>query len=287
MVICITKGKRFLYLCLVLVVLLAGVCTYATVKASTDEKEINVPIFMYHSILKDPARSGKFVVTPATLENDMIYLKEHGYETIFVSDLIHYVYDNVPLPKKPVILTFDDGHYNNTTYLFPLLEQYDMKAVISVVGSYTEQFSKEDSHNPNYSYLTWEDIKELEQSGRVEIANHTYNLHEKSNRKGCNILPEEKADDYQTKLKNDLEKLQVALKEKSEITSPVTFTYPFGYICPQSQKPIEETGFLASLSCYEKINRISKNKNCLYALGRFNRPEGISTEEFVKKIKLP
>ncbi len=287
MIICITKGKRFLVLLLVFIVLFVGVCTYATVKASADEKEIAVPILMYHSILKDPGRSGKYVVTPDTLENDMKYLREHGYVTVFVRDLVNYVYYDVPLPKKPVILTFDDGHYNNITYLLPLLQKYDMKAVISVVGSYTEQFSKADGHNPNYSYLTWEDIKELEESGRIEIANHTYHLHEKSSRKGCNIISGESTEGYQVELKRDLEELQVTLKDKSEISPPITFTYPFGYICPQSQKPIEETGFLASLSCYERINRISKNKNCLYTLGRFNRPEGISTEEFMKKNKLP
>ena len=32
---------------------------------------IKVPILMYHSILKDPARSGKFVITPAELEDDL------------------------------------------------------------------------------------------------------------------------------------------------------------------------------------------------------------------------
>lgn len=287
MIICITKGKRFISLCLVLVMIVIGIFTYATVKASADEKEISVPIIMYHSVLQDPNRSGKFVVTPTTLENDMVYLKKNGYETVFVRDLIEYVYNDTPLPKKPVILTFDDGHYNNITYLLPLLEKYDMNAVISVVGSYTEQFSKEDSHNPNYSYLTWEDIRELEQSGRIEIANHTYHLHEKSNRKGCNIMSGEEIEDYQENLKQDLETLQAALKEKSNISQPITFTYPFGYICPESQNPIEKTGFLASLSCYERINQISKNKNCLYTLGRFNRPEGISTDEFMKKIKLP
>ena len=120
----------------------------------------------------------------------------------------------------------------------------------------------------------------------VGSGDDTYHLHEKSNRKGCNILDGETTVDYQNKLKTDLEQLQMKLKEKSQIDAPVTFTYPFGYICPEAQKPIEEIGFLASLSCYERINRISKNKGCLYSLGRFNRPEGISTEEFMKKITI-
>lgn len=287
MIICVTKGKQLISCFFIFMMLFTGICSYAMVRANDEEQEISVPILMYHSILKDPNRSGKYVVTPTTLENDMIYLKEHGYETVLAKDLIAYVYDDKPLPKKPIVLTFDDGHFNNMVYLLPLLEKYQMKAVISVVGNYTEQFSQSDGHNPNYSYLTWEDIKKIEDSGRIEIANHTYHLHEKSSRKGCSILEGEAVEEYRNHLKKDLEKLQVALKEKADIQSSVTFTYPFGYICPESQKTVEEIGFLASLSCYERINQISKNKGCLYSLGRFNRPEGISTEEYMKKIKLP
>lgn len=287
MIICITKGKQLLSCFLIVTIVITGIFTYATAKSNTDEKEITVPILMYHSILKDTNRSGKYVVTPQTLENDMIYLRNNGYETILVKDLIAYVYEDIPLPKKPVVLTFDDGHYNNLVYLLPLLEKYQMKAVISVVGSYTEQYSDSDSHNPNYSYLTWEDIKALEDSQQIEIANHTYHYHEKSNRKGCNILESESKEEYQKNLLADLEKLQIKLQENSGIVLPVTFTYPFGYICPESQDAIEKAGFLASLSCYERINRITKNRDCLYTLGRYNRPSGISTEEFMKKIKLP
>lgn len=287
MMICITKGKQLISCFLVFMILLIGIYAYASVKANSELDEISVPILMYHSILKDPQRSGKYVITPETLENDMIYLKQHGYETVLIKDLIAYVHQNIPLPDKPIVLTFDDGHYNNITYLLPLLEKHQMKAVISVVGSYTEQFSKSDSHNPNYSYLTWEDISQLETGGKIEIANHTYHFHEKTSRKGCNITEGEPTIEYQQILKNDLEKLQDALKEHSDIKPPVTFTYPFGYICPESQKSVEEAGFLASLSCYEKNNMISKNKGCLYALGRYNRPEGISTQEFMKKIELP
>lgn len=287
MLICVTKGRQLIGCCLLVIFLLTGVFAYATVKANVDEKEITIPILMYHSVLKDPKQSGKYVVTPSTLENDMIYLKNHGYETVFISDLIRYVYEDIALPEKPVVLTFDDGHYNNMFYVLPLLQKYQMKAVISVVGSYTEQFSKADSHNANYSYLTWEDIKVLEESGRVEIANHTYGLHDKSGRKGCSIMHGESVSEYQMNLKADLQKLQEALKKQAAIKPPVTFTYPFGYICEESYEIIKKSGFLASLSCYERMNHISKNKETLYSLGRFNRPEGILTEEFMKKIKLP
>ncbi len=282
MFLCITNSKR--WLCILLAVIFLPVGFYGF--ARNDEDEIPIPILMYHSVLKDESKAGKYIVTPKTLENDFIYLKENHYSTITVNDLIAYVYEGIPLPKKPIILTFDDGHYNNMVYLLPLLEKYEMKAVISVVGSYIEEFSKKDSHNPNYSYLTWEDVKQLHNSGRIEFANHTYNMHESSDRKGCAIKKGENKEEYQKILKDDLTLLQNELQKNSNIPAPLTFTYPFGFICKESQTVLEDSGILASLSCYEKVSKISKAPSSLYCLGRFNRPNDISTEKFMKKIKL-
>ena len=91
------------------------------VLAPAGEEGIVLPIIMYHSILRDNARTGQYVITPARLEQDMLYLRERGYTTVGVNDLIEYVYNGVPLPEKPVMLTFDDAYYNNLTYLEPLL----------------------------------------------------------------------------------------------------------------------------------------------------------------------
>lgn len=64
---------------------------------------------MYHSVLKDQKMDGKYVVSPTEFENDLIYLKEHGYTTIFLQELVDYVYSGAALPEKPVVITFDDG----------------------------------------------------------------------------------------------------------------------------------------------------------------------------------
>ena len=166
-------SKILLFLTLLVTLLTVGI----SIVIATSEDYIDVPIIMYHSILKDPSRSNKYTVTPAVLEEDLKYIKDKGYTTVTIADLISYVYDDSPLPEKPIVLTFDDGHYNNYGYLFPLLEKYDMKAVISIVGSYTDKFTETDEANLNYSYLRWKDIKELMDTGRIEFQNHTYNLH--------------------------------------------------------------------------------------------------------------
>lgn len=273
-------SKILLFLTLLVTLLTVGI----SIVIANSEDYIEVPIIMYHSILKDPSRSNKYTVTPTVLEEDLKYIKDKGYTTVTITDLISYVYDNKPLPEKPIVLTFDDGHYNNYGYLFPLLEKYDMKAVISIVGSYTDKFTKTDEANLNYSYLRWKDIKELMDTGRIEFQNHTYNLHSNTGKRiGTKKIKGETDEHYKNVLEEDILKLQQEFKENTNYI-PQCFTYPFGGISNASLDIIKELGFKASLSCEQGINKLTKNPNSLYLLKRYNRPSYISTYNFFQKI---
>ena len=273
-------SKILLFLTLLVTLLTVGI----SIVIATSEDYIDVPIIMYHSILKDPSRSNKYTVTPAVLEEDLKYIKDKSYTTVTIADLISYVYDDSPLPEKPIVLTFDDGHYNNYGYLFPLLEKYDMKAVISIVGSYTDKFTETDEANLNYSYLRWKDIKELMDTGRIEFQNHTYNLHSNTGKRiGTKKIKGETDEHYKSILKDDILKLQQEFEENTNYT-PKCFTYPFGGISNASLDIIKELGFKASLSCEQGINKLTKNPNSLYLLKRYNRPSYISTYNFFQKI---
>ena len=273
-------SKILLFSALLVTLLTVGI----SIVLATSEDYIEVPIIMYHSILKDSSRSNKYTVTPTVLEEDLKYIKDKGYTTVTITDLISYVYDNKPLPEKPIVLTFDDGHYNNYGYLFPLLEKYDMKAVISIVGSYTDKFTETDEANLNYSYLRWKDIKELMDTGRIEFQNHTYNLHSNTGKRiGTKKIKGETDEHYKNVLEEDILKLQQEFKENTNYI-PQCFTYPFGGISNASLDIIKELGFKASLSCEQGINKLTKNPNSLYLLKRYNRPSYISTYNFFQKI---
>lgn len=246
-------------------------------------KGIFLPVIMYHSVLKDESRSGEFVVTPDNLESDFRYLSEHGYTAVLPEDLVEYVYEGVPLPENPVMITFDDGHLNNMTYALPLLEKYNMKALISVVGSFSETYSGIDDHNPAYAYCTWEDIRVLSDSPYVEIGNHTYDMHRTDVRKGCQKLRTESDEEYSRILNEDIGRLQQLLAENSGCT-PTAFAYPFGYLSKESVPALQEMGFKVTLNCCERPNYITKSPNTLYGLNRYNRPNGVSTEKFMGKI---
>ena len=261
-----------------------------TKTGSITEDGIPVPIIMYHSILKKSPEMGKYVITPTEFENDLKYLKNHDYSTINMTDLINYVYNDGELPSKPVIITFDDGNLNNYIYGKPLLQKYQMKAVISIVGKYSEQFSSTYSStspptsNPDYAYASWEQVKEMSDSGYFEIQNHTYNLHSTKKRNGIKRMKGEPLEVYSNILTSDIGMLQDKLTEVTGIR-PNTFTYPFGSISKESKEILKNLGFKATLSCAEGVNIINKNKeDVLFRLKRNNRPHGVSSANFFKKI---
>lgn len=292
---CIRLKKFALLLAGLLVLLLGGTILtakgfeQAAVAADASEtdpskEKIFVPAVMYHSLLKDPDRAGDYVISPEVFEADMRYLSENGYKTVFASDLADFVEKGVPLPEKPVLVTFDDGYLNVMTYAYPYMKENGLKGVMNVVGTYTDLSTEQDEHNPAYSSLTWEEISELAVSGVFEIGNHTYNMHSMTARKGCKKLYGESYEDYRKILFDDIAMLQGLLADKSGIT-PVTFAYPFGFVSEDSVGILGDMGFKVLLTCNEKPNFISRgDTECLLSINRYNRPAGVSTEEFMEKL---
>ncbi len=242
-----------------------------------------VPIIMYHNIMKSNTKSSKFIVTKNQLEEDLEFLKNNGYNTIVMNDLVEYVYNNKPLPEKPIILTFDDGYYNNYVYAYPMLKEYGFKGVLSVIGYYTDMYSENGEKNENYSHVTWEDIKEMSESGVMELQNHSYNLHSTDKgRNGSKKKKGESKEEYKKMLTGDLEKLQNGFSENLKFT-PNTYTYPFGSVSEASYDIIKELGFKCTLSCESGINNVSKNPECLYMMKRCIRTPAISIEQILNK----
>lgn len=248
----------------------------------TDANQINLPIIMYHSIMKSKSRLGKFVVSSKELESDLKYLSDNGYHTIFINDLIDFVYSEKELPEKPIILTFDDGYYNNYLYAFPLMKKYNCKMVISPIGKCIDTYSESNDKNPAYSHATWSDLREMQDSGLVEIQNHSYNMHScKGCRFGAKIKRGENVHEYKKIFSEDVCKLQEKINLHLNVT-PTTFTYPFGAFTKHSEIILKELGFKATLSCENRVNKVSHDPECLYGLARLIRPSGISTEKFFR-----
>ncbi|MBR3787789.1 MAG: polysaccharide deacetylase family protein [Firmicutes bacterium] len=251
-----------------------------TVVSKHEIKETELPIIMYHSVLKSPKKKTPYVIPPELLEEDLKSIKKAGYTPVFMKDVINFVLNTGDLPENPIVLTFDDGYYNNLYYADPLLKKYDMKAVLSIVGEMTEEFSYDPDRNPNYSHVTWDDIFTMHMSGRWEMQNHSYSCHTYEKRNGVSQMDNESYDDYEDFLMADLCHLQDKLAYVTGVT-PSTFTYPFGAFSENTDKVLKKIGFKATLSCTEGVSTIKKgDPECLYKLKRHLRPPDKSSEEF-------
>lgn len=256
----------------------------AAVSATTEY--VSLPIIMYHHVTTDKAKTGRYTVHVSELEKDIIYLKENGYNTVTVSDLIDYTENGEPLPENPIMITFDDGFESFYSLAYPLLRKNEMKSVVSVIGKVTEKYSENEDHNINYSNLTFDQINELYQSGYVEIQNHSYDMHlsTATGRRGISRKSKESKEDYSNALAEDLLTVQKILKLKCGIL-PTCVVYPYGAYSKETLPIIKKLGFKSTMLCEERINKILKNDpDSLYNLGRYNRESGISTEDFFSRI---
>ncbi len=278
--------KRFLawtILSLLSVSILFGGAKPVWTENSTEE--IVLPILMYHHVRKDSSAWGKFVISPQEFEQDLKYLKDNGYQTIGAEELINFIDGTGKLPQKPIMLTVDDGYLSAKEYMAPLLEKYQMKAVLSVIGKYSDEYTQTADTNVAYAHLTWNDIKSLSDSGIFEIQNHTYNMHKNENgRKGSMKMPGEAEEAYQKILTEDLEKTRQKIEESTG-KKPICFTYPYGFISKESLVPVKKMGYRMTLTCNEGMNKLLRDKESLYGLKRCNRAHGVSAEQILLKFQ--
>jgi peptidoglycan/xylan/chitin deacetylase (PgdA/CDA1 family) len=89
-----------------------------------------VAILMYHRVepRKNPWFS-PYSVTIPEFENQIIYLLKH-YTILPLNDLVDRIYEHKPLPKKAVVITFDDGYRDVYLHAYPILKRYGIPATV-------------------------------------------------------------------------------------------------------------------------------------------------------------
>lgn len=253
-----------------------------TVSAAVTGESVKVPVVMYHSLLQDEKRHGKYVIAPAEFETDLIWLEKHGYTTILVSDLITYT-QGFPLPEKPILLTFDDGYYNNYLYAFEIAKKHQAKFVISPVASFSDHYTETGETNGYYTHCLWGQLKEMTESGLVEVQNHSYDLHSsKGSSFGTAKRKGESKEQYRARISTDLLQAQERIQTETG-TLPTAFVYPFGEIGKDAPNIVRELGFACTFTCQQTINSVSRDPESLYGLGRYLRPSGGTSKDFFEK----
>ncbi len=118
----------------------------------------------------------------AELVSQFSWLREHGYQPVSMDEIITARDGGKPLPDKAILLTFDDGYRSVYTRVYPLLKLFNYPAVIALVGKWMDVPSGEmvtygDEQLSRERFLMWHEVKEMVDSGLVEVASHSYDLH--------------------------------------------------------------------------------------------------------------
>ncbi len=110
------------------------------------------------------------------------WLKSRGYPIVSFDQVLAAENGGPALPENAILLTFDDGLESVYTRVLPLLRAYRYPAVVAISGKWLDlkpgetidyarkKFSRND-------FLTSTQVREIADSGLVEIASHSYDLH--------------------------------------------------------------------------------------------------------------
>lgn len=136
-------------------------------------------VLCYHKIGTPPA--GPFLrdlwVSPEKFRAQVKYLIDNGYKTLSFSDLLKIYEDKSELPKKSVLITFDDGYENNYKIAYPILKELGAKGNIFLVYNTIGKVNV--WHKPQseawINMATLEQLKEMVAGGVIEFGGHTMN----------------------------------------------------------------------------------------------------------------
>ncbi|MGZ5076160.1 MAG: poly-beta-1,6-N-acetyl-D-glucosamine N-deacetylase PgaB [Methylobacter sp.] len=149
-----------------------------TITGAAYAQEHRFLVLNYHDIVKagsPPSSLNWMDVSLDHFEDHLAWLKKNGYKIVSVQNVLDAAAGKHAIPDKSVLLTFDDGYQSFYTRVFPLLKKYHYPATLALIGSWLDGIDKPDESGKQL--LTWDQVREMSNSGLVEMASHTYDLH--------------------------------------------------------------------------------------------------------------
>jgi peptidoglycan/xylan/chitin deacetylase (PgdA/CDA1 family) len=221
-----------------------------------------IPIVMYHYVeyvdrTKDQTRAD-LSTAPSTLEKQIFSLKMANYNFLFVRQIPDIVSQKNSVPPRPVVLTFDDGYEDFYFNVMPILKKFQAKATLYVIVDFIGR----------PGYLDLAELKEIRDSGLVEVASHTLNH---TYLKGIKIeLAKKEIIESKTKLESLL-----------GISVP-SFAYPWGAFSKETLQIVKTAGYTNAVSVIPGVNQSQENEFYLFRI----RPGFLSGINPAKSLQL-
>lgn len=134
-----------------------------------------IPVLTYHTITNDYVKKAKYqkssiVLSWKIFKMQIKYLKKKRYKTLNCTELYLWHEGKIKLPKKSVLITFDDGNIWQEKYAMPILNKYNMKSTFFIIGNL--------SYNNFKNSIKYNRIPQLRKLyPNFDFESHTFNLH--------------------------------------------------------------------------------------------------------------
>ena len=240
--------------------------------------EVTLPVLMYHDVCRSEEEADEYTVSAARLEADLEALLAAGYQPVRLSEVLAYARGGGALPRRPVLLVFDDGAAGLGHWGLPVLKKYGVPAVVSVIGD-----AAAGTQGGAGEFLTWSQLAAMEQTGLVELQSHSASLHTYA-RPGVTRLAGESQADHAALLTADTKRMEAMANEAGAALLPA-FAYPYGSLDACAEKALREASAQATMTSEEHLNRLTRSPECLFLLGRFERTGFMTTAQLLEKLE--
>jgi peptidoglycan/xylan/chitin deacetylase (PgdA/CDA1 family) len=215
-------------------------------KIASSTATLRVPILLYHyvEIVQNPKDTMRIElnIQPTVFEQQVKTLADARYTFMTAKDLGDVLDGKTQMPEKPVLLTFDDGHWDLATSILPILKKYHAKATAYVIPGFIG----------GSDFMTSQQLQEVINSGLVDVGAHT--VHHISLKGRPLAVDQYEVDQSKTML------------EQTYHIKVVSFAYPYGTFDQQAVQVVKNDNFTTAVSTATGIEQNQANRFFLYRL---------------------
>ncbi len=213
----------------------------------------NIPVVMYHHVTE---QGGFLAMSARQFESQIRGLAEKGYRALKADEFASF-FKGRPLPRKSILLTFDDGYLDNWVHAHPILERYGMSAILfaitGLIGNgparphagqgkavpiclpHRRAKMQMFGNQPDSVMLRWDEVHKMVGAGTFEIHSHTH-THKRWD------LECESASEKMERLREDLSASRLVLTQQlGDVSSHLC--WPQGYFDADYKQAAQELGF--------------------------------------------
>jgi peptidoglycan/xylan/chitin deacetylase (PgdA/CDA1 family) len=222
-----------------------------------------VPILVYHNL--GPQPKGRLTIGVAAFEEQMRYLKTRDYHVISLDEFLEFASLRRQLPRKSVVLTFDDGWKPVREFAYPILKELGFTATLFI---YTDFVGSR-------SALSWDEIHQLEREGfQIEAHSKTHS--------DLRRHPGESETEYGQRMQAELAQPLALFQRHLGRTSQI-LAYPYGAQDDELVKRVKEYGYAAALTVRRQG---AQSFVPLLTIHRSQIYSDMSLEEFAKNLNV-